>query len=125
MLKKILLIGIGGFAGSVLRYYVSRLNLSFSIFSIPLGTLLVNVTGSLVLGFLIGIADKSNLLTLEWRLFLMVGICGGFTTFSSFAGENLILLHEGQIFQALLYIILSVSLGLFAVYLGYLTSNLL
>jgi fluoride exporter len=125
MLKTILIVGSGGFIGSVARYYVSKLNLHVDFFSIPVGTLLVNVLGCFIIGMLTGIADKSALLTVEWRMFLMVGICGGFTTFSSFANENLMLLHNGLILSILLYTGLSIFLGFTAVYLGYVTSNLL
>jgi fluoride exporter len=125
MFKTILIVGSGGFIGSVARYYVSRLNLHIDFFSIPVGTLLVNVLGCFVIGFLTGIADKSAILTVEWRMFLMVGICGGFTTFSSFANENLMLLHNGLMLSILLYTGLSILLGFTAVYLGYVTSNLL
>ncbi|MBA7518991.1 putative fluoride ion transporter CrcB [subsurface metagenome] len=125
MLKEFLLIGLGGFIGSVARFYVSKLNLYIDFFSIPLGTLLVNVAGSFVIGFLIGIAVKSPLLTLEWRLFLMVGLCGGFTTFSTFSSENLMLLHNGQFVSILLYTGLSLLLGFLAVFTGYATTNLL
>ncbi len=125
MLKNILIIGSGGFAGSVARYLVSQLNLNVSFLSIPVGTLLVNIIGSFAIGFLTGIAEKSMILTLEWRLFLMVGLCGGFTTFSAFANENLMLIHSGQILSVLLYTGLSIFLGFLAVYLGYVLTNLL
>lgn len=126
MFKTILIIGSGGFIGSVARYFVSKLNLfSVDFLSIPIGTLLVNVLGCFVIGFLSGIADKSAILTFEWRMFLMVGICGGFTTFSSFANENLMLLHNGQLLSILLYTAFSIFLGFLAVYLGYTSSNLL
>jgi len=125
MIKNILLIGFGGFIGSVARYYVSRLNLNIEFFSIPIGTLTVNVLGSLILGFLTGIAVKSPILTVEWRLFLMVGICGGFTTFSAFTNENLMLLHSGQISSIIIYTGLSIFLGFLAVFFGYILSNLL
>lgn len=124
-MKNILLIGLGGFIGSIARYFVSRLNLTFDVLSIPLGTLLVNILGSFILGFLTGIASKSVLLSVEWRMFLMVGLCGGFTTFSTFSGENLMLLHSGQILSLFLYTGLSITLGFAAVYMGYVTSNLL
>ena len=125
MLKHILLIGTGGFIGSVARYYVSRLNLLGDFLSIPIGTLLVNIAGCFIIGFLTGISDKSNLLSTDMRLFLMVGFCGGFTTFSSFANENLMLLHTGEILSIILYTSLSVILGFLAVYLGYVLSNIL
>ncbi|OFX87989.1 MAG: camphor resistance protein CrcB [Bacteroidetes bacterium GWF2_33_16] len=125
MLKNILLIGMGGFLGSIFRYFISFLNISYDIFSIPVGTLLVNISGSFIIGFLTGIADKSTILTLEWRLFLMVGLCGGFTTFSTFTNENLTLLHNGQFLSIGIYTGLSIFLGFIAVYLGYITSNIL
>jgi len=125
MLKNILLIGFGGFIGSIARYFVSMLNLSISFFSIPVGTLLVNVMGSFLIGFLTGVAAKSTILTTEWRMFLMVGLCGGFTTFSTFTSENLMLIHNGQILSVLLYTGLSIFLGFIAVYLGYVLTNLL
>lgn len=125
MLKNIILIGAGGFLGSVARYFVSFLNLRIEFFSIPAGTLIVNVAGSLILGFLTGIADKSTIMTTGIRLFLMVGLCGGFTTFSTFTGENLMLLHNGQIGTLLIYTALSLILGFSAVYLGYVSTNLL
>jgi CrcB protein len=125
MFKTILIVGSGGFIGSVARFYISKLNLHVDFLSIPVGTLLVNILGCFVIGFLTGIADKSAILTVEWRMFLMVGICGGFTTFSSFANENLMLLHNGLFLSILLYTGLSIFLGFTAVYLGYVTSNLL
>jgi CrcB protein len=125
MLKQLLLIGTGGFIGSVARFLISRLNTRIDWLSIPIGTLTVNVLGSLLIGFLIGISEKSPVLTVEWRMFLMVGLCGGFTTFSSFTGENLVLMKNGQILPLLLYTALSVFLGFAAVYLGYISTKLM
>jgi CrcB protein len=125
MLKQLLLIGAGGFIGSVARFLISRLNTRIDWLSIPIGTLTVNVLGSLLIGFLIGISEKSPVLTVEWRMFLMVGLCGGFTTFSSFTGENLVLMKNGQILPLLLYTALSIFLGFVAVYLGYISTKLL
>ena len=89
-----------------------------------MGTLTVNVLGSFLIGFLAGIAAKSDLMTLNIRLFLIVGICGGFTTFSSFTNENLTLMQNGQFTSVLLYTGFSIFFGFLAVYLGYVTSNL-
>jgi CrcB protein len=125
MLKNLLFIGAGGFIGSVARYLVSRLNTHVDWFAVPVGTLAVNVLGSLVIGFLMGIAEKSPILTVELRMFLMVGLCGGFTTFSSFAGENLTLMRNGQFLALFLYTGLSILLGFTAVYLGYISTRLL
>lgn len=125
MLKNILLVGTGGFIGSVGRYFISRLNLSLDYYSIPVGTLTVNVAGSLIIGFLAGIAGKTDLLSLELRLFLMVGFVGGFTTFSTFTNENMVLMQNGQFLSALIYTFISLFLGFLVVYLGYSLSNLI
>ncbi|HNW89358.1 MAG TPA: fluoride efflux transporter CrcB [Bacteroidales bacterium] len=124
MIKNILLVGMGGFVGSVARYFLSKLNLYIDFFAIPIGTLSVNIIGSFVIGLLTGIAEKSTILTPDLRLLLMVGICGGFTTFSTFTNENLMLMHNGQFLSVFLYTGLSIILGFLAVYLGYATSNL-
>jgi CrcB protein len=116
---------LGGFIGSVARYFLSLLNLKLYFFSIPVGTLSVNVIGSFVIGFLTGISEKTELLTTEWRLFLMAGICGGFTTFSSFTNENLMLMHNGQYLSVFIYTGMSLTLGFAAVYLGYIMTYLL
>jgi len=124
-MKQLLLVGLGGFIGSAARYLISKLNLYIHFLAIPMGTLTVNVIGSFVIGFLVGISAKSEIISADMRLFLMVGVCGGFTTFSSFSNENLILIQNGQFLTALLYTGLSIFLGFTAVYLGYLISNLL
>jgi len=124
-MKEILLVGFGGFIGSVARYLVSKLNISWQFLSIPMGTLTVNILGSLIIGFLVGISVKSELISNDLRLFLMVGFCGGFTTFSSFTNENFMLMQNGQFLIVLLYTALSIILGFLAVFLGYVLSNLL
>ena len=125
MIKNILLIGLGGFAGSIARYFISRLNNHIEVLSIPIGTLVVNVLGSLLIGFLIGISEKSPILTVELRMLLMVGLCGGFTTFSTFTGENLMLMRNGQFLILFCYTGLSILFGFAAVYLGYVSTKLL
>ena len=107
------------------RYLVSRLNTHVEWLSIPVGTLAVNVLGSFLIGFLIGVSERSPVLTVELRMFLMVGLCGGFTTFSSFSGENLMLMRNGQFLPLFLYTGLSILLGFTAVYLGYISTRLL
>jgi CrcB protein len=125
MTKSLLLIGLGGGLGSIARFLVSRLGSRIDWLSMPVGTLTVNVAGSLLIGFLIGISEKSPILTVELRMFLMVGLCGGFTTFSSFTGENLMMVRNGQVLPFLLYTALSLLLGFTAVYLGYISTKLL
>jgi len=123
-MKQLLVIGLGGFVGSIARFLVQKLNLHWHFLSIPLGTLMVNVLGSLLIGFIMGISAKSEFLLPNVRLFLMVGFCGGFTTFSSFSAENLTLMQNGQFATVLLYTACSILFGFLAVYIGYITSNL-
>ncbi len=118
MMKLLLIAGTGGFLGTVSRFLVSRYfqNLFFSSF--PFGTFVVNIAGCLLIGIFFGLSQKGNILGPEWRMFLTVGFCGGFTTFSTFASENLALLKDGNFFYFALYTGLSVFLGLMATYLG-------
>ena len=124
-MKQLLLVGVGGFIGSIARFLVQKLNLNWQVLSIPMGTLTVNVLGSLLIGFIIGVSGKSEIISPSLRLFLMVGICGGFTTFSSFTAENMTLMQNGQFAAVLIYTGLSILLGFLAVYLGYALSNIL
>ena len=84
----------------------------------PLGTLLANIAGSFIIGIVFALAEKGNYLSAEWRIFLAVGICGGFTTFSSFAYNNFTMIKEHNYMQLLLNAGGSLVLGIFAVYLG-------
>ena len=124
-MRQLLLVGFGGFLGSVARYLVSKLNLTWHYHDIPMGTLTVNIVGSILIGFFLGIFVNSDLLNTNLKLFIVVGFCGGFTTFSSFTNENFILLQNGQFLTSIVYVLGSVLLGILAVYIGYLISNLL
>jgi len=118
MFKLLIIIGAGGFIGSIARFLTSRFVQNHLFSSFPYGTLAVNVLGCLFIGMLYGLSEKGDLLTTEWRMFLTVGFCGGFTTFSTFAGENLALLRDGNFFFFALYTSLSVFGCLMAAYLG-------
>ena len=122
-MKQLLLVGFGGFFGSIARYWMSKLNLTWDFHSIPMGTLAVNIIGSFLIGFLLGIFINSNLLHTNLKLFLVVGFCGGFTTFSSFTNENFLLLQNGQYLTALIYIGGSIIIGILAVFAGFLIAN--
>ena len=116
MIKNILLIGLGGAIGSISRYLVSLLLLNKSF---PVATLLINVSGSFIIGLIAAYALKNEWFVANWKLFLATGICGGFTTFSAFSLENLQLLQQGKYLWALLYIAASILLGLLATFFGY------
>ncbi len=118
MFKLILLVGTGGFIGSVARFLGTRYITEHHLSSFPFGTMSVNIIGCFLIGIFFGLSERGNLMSLEWRVFLTIGFCGGFTTFSSFASENLTLLRDGAFLYFLLYTGLSVFLGLTATFLG-------
>jgi CrcB protein len=121
MIKILFIIGSGSFIGGVARYLVSKLIQNTFISSFPAGTLVVNIIGCFLIGLIFGLSERGNIMSSELRLFLTVGFCGGFTTFSTFAYENVSLLRDGNYFIFALYTGLSVFLGLLATYLGNLT----
>lgn len=118
MVKSILIAGVGGFIGTVLRFLVSRyFQLSFaSVF--PWSTFIVNVLGCFLIGIVYGLSEKGDLLSPEWRIFLSIGLAGGFTTFSTFSNDAYILLQTREMMRLALYTGLSFFLGIMAVFLG-------
>ena len=118
MIKSFLIVGFGGFIGTVARYSISRYfheNLT-SVF--PWSTFIINIAGSLLIGIIYGISEKNDLISPEMRLFLAVGICGGFTTFSTFSNDAFLLIRSQEWIRFALYTSLSFFLGLLAVYFG-------
>ncbi len=116
--KDILLVGLGGFAGSVARYLVSVSVASQTARVFPLATFLVNVIGCFLIGVLFQTAERGEVLSVELRLLLMTGFCGGFTTFSAFSVENIQLLQKGEFAFAAGNIILSIAVGIAATWFG-------
>lgn len=115
---KIIFIAAGGAVGSILRYWMS--GLSFRCFPavFPYGTMIVNLTGSFVIGFLWGISE-TMLIAQHIRLMIFIGVLGSFTTFSTFSLENFNLFRDGEYFYFILNIILSVVFGIVLVFAGY------
>lgn len=118
MLKAIVLVGIGGGMGSVLRYITSSFMTKYFPSSFPWGTLSVNVLGCLLMGVLLSLGERQSWMNNDLRLLWLTGFCGGYTTFSTFASENIQLWQSGQILTVIAYTIASVLLGLVAVWLG-------
>lgn len=118
MLKSILIVGFGGFIGTVARFLTSRYvqeNIS-SVF--PWSTFTINIIGSLLIGIFFGISEKGDFMSPDVRLFLTVGICGGFTTFSTFSNDAFLLLKQDEWLRFAFYTSMSFFLGLLAVYFG-------
>ncbi len=118
MLRTIFIVGAGGFIGSVMRYLVQIFVEKGMSSTFPWGTFVANIAGSFIIGMVFALAQKGNLLNAEWRMFLAVGFCGGFTTFSSFAYNNLTMLKEQAFGQFIWNVGGSLFFGLLAVYLG-------
>lgn len=112
--RVILLVGFGGFLGSLLRYFTATGFLRVFPAAFPYGTFVVNVVGCLLVGLVYGITARTVLLSPDWRLFLATGFCGGFTTFSSFAYESIELMQNSDTAAGFLYILLSIFAGLAA-----------
>jgi len=116
-------VAVGAAAGGVSRYYLSvavqqRLGATF-----PWGTLVINVTGSLLLGFLMRYALATPTVSAEMRLLLTTGFCGGYTTFSTFSYETAMLLEDGQYERAAAYALASVLVALLATFCGFILAR--
>lgn len=117
-MKNILLVGLGGGIGSIARYLCQRWFMLYYPSSFPWGTFAVNITGCLLIGIFWGMTFKSFAEAETWKLLLMTGLCGGFTTFSAFTLEGAGLLKEQKLFLFFIYILASVAIGLLATYAG-------
>jgi CrcB protein len=119
-LMQVLLVGVGGFIGSALRYAISGLvhrAIPFSGF--PYGTLVVNLAGCLAIGLLAGLAESRQVIGPELRVFLFLGLLGGFTTFSTFAYEGVELFRDGEFAKVLVSVMVHVLVGFMAVWFGH------
>lgn len=123
MIKNILLVAIGGGTGSVLRYLTSVLTSKYFTSTFPLGTFAVNIVGCLIIGILTGLFYKSSITNPDLKILFITGFCGGFTTFSAFAQENINLIQSNNLVTAIIYTILSVIVGLTFVWIGLLIAK--
>ena len=119
MLRNILIVGIGSFLGGVLRYLISIVMKSYCSQGFPWATLMVNLLGCLLIGLLFGLFNRYSSINNVWCLLFTTGLCGGFTTFSTFANEGLQLLLGGSVWSFVLYVLASVGIGIALVALGY------
>ncbi len=117
-MKGLLLVCIGSFFGGGARYLVGKAVQSWMAVSFPWGTMAVNIAGCFLIGLLSGLSLGGNI-SPTTKLVLVTGFCGGFTTFSTFMNENLMLGRDGSMLSAVLYTLASLVLGLLAVILGY------
>lgn len=111
-------VAVGSAAGGVARFALSTLVQQRVGPNFPVGTLVVNISGSLLLGFLMRLALGTDLISPETRVLLTTGFCGGYTTFSTFTYETMMLIEDGETMRAGLYIVLSVVLSLIGAWLG-------
>lgn len=124
MIRTLLFIGGGSFLGGIARYLVKvGCGKLFPAATLPLGTMVANVAGCFLIGLFYGIASRHTTMSQDMLMFLTVGFCGGFTTFSTFMNENMLMIQGGELFNSLLYAVLSLVLGLAFLYLGTLASR--
>ncbi|WP_460218408.1 fluoride efflux transporter CrcB [Psychroserpens sp. MEBiC05023] len=116
-MKQLLLVFVGGGFGSVMRFLIGKF-LNNTENGIPYGTFAANIIGSLLIGIILGLAAKNDTLTSNQTLFLATGFCGGFTTFSTFAYENHVMLRSGDFTSFAIYTIASFVVGFLAVFFG-------
>jgi CrcB protein len=119
MIRSILIVALGSGIGGALRFVMSKWIQGSVFTSFPIATMVVNILGCLLIGLFYGLFDRSSMLSSDMKLLLTVGLCGGFTTFSTFMNENLQLLRTGNFLYSALYAAGSLFFGLIAVFIGY------
>lgn len=119
MLRSIIIAGLGSFIGGACRFLLAKTIDTHSSTTFPWGTLAVNLLGCLIIGFIYGLIERHLTISPSMRLFLTVGFCGGFTTFSTFIHESLTLISGSGILLAATYAAASLFLGLICAWLGH------
>lgn len=125
MLVSFVYVGLGSMLGGVSRYWLTLVTQNYSVFSIPYGTLIANISGCLIVGLIAGIGSQTELLSTEMRLLLATGFCGGFTTMSSFIFELEQLVSGKEYFYASTYFTATIAGAGLAFLLGLILSDLL
>ena len=118
-MMRALVVGLGGFVGTLFRYWLSGFIARRYGETFPLGTLAVNAIGCFIIGFLFYFFYDRSLTSPTERTVVLIGVIGGFTTFSSYGLQTFTLLRDGEVFLALVNVIASNALGLVLVWLGY------
>jgi CrcB protein len=119
-LLNLIYVGVGGFFGSIGRYLLAgAVYQIFPNLNFPIGTTVVNILGCFLIGFITGLVEVRNLLGPEMRMFILIGLLGGFTTFSTFGFETFALLRDGAFVTALANVLVQVIVGLSAVWIGF------
>ncbi|MDR5171157.1 fluoride efflux transporter CrcB [Methylobacillus flagellatus] len=119
-MNQVMLVALGGAIGSVARFKLSGLVLRYSLdWRFPFPTFTVNIIGCLVIGILAGLASREGFISADMRVLLFTGLAGGFTTFSAFGLETMVLLREGHVGIAAAYVVASIVVGLAVMWLGF------
>ena len=118
MLKEMMIAGAGGFIGTCGRYALSRLTATWAVLPFPMGTFAVNMLGCLLIGVLAGLAERGGVISQNASLLLITGVCGGFTTFSTFSNEMFAMIQLRQYMTCGIYFVLSVVIGVSLVWAG-------
>lgn len=123
MFKLMLLAGAGGFIGTCCRFLTNRFYLTYFKTTLPLATFTVNILGCFIVGLILGLMTRAGIVSPKMNAFLVVGFCGGFTTFSTFSYETFTLGMNGDVLTSIFYAAGSMIVGLIAVWLGIIIAN--